>query len=92
MYKDEKIIEGFADAIIRNLPLVVFLLSVNLLREFISWPLAIGLSAFSFGVVNYWIPNKTRRSFLLWILVSAFVGVAFFGFAHLLIRFGWVNR
>lgn len=91
MYKDEKIIEGIADAIIRNLPLIVFLLVVNILKEFISWPLALGLAAFSFGLVSYWIPNKSNRSFLLWILVSALVGVAFFGGAHLVTWLGWVK-
>jgi hypothetical protein len=92
MYKDEKIIEGIGDAIIRHLPLVVFLFGVNILREFISWPQAMGLAAFGFGLANYWIPNKSKRSFLLWMLVSAVVGVAFFGFAHLLIWLGWVTR
>lgn len=87
-----KIIEGIADAIIRNLPLIVFLLVVNILKEFISWPFALGLAGFGFGLASYWIPNKSKRRFLLWMVVSAFVGVAFFGFAHLLIRLGWVNR
>jgi hypothetical protein len=91
MYKDEKIIEGIADAIIRNLPLIVFLLVVNILREFLAWPLAWGLGAFCFGLVSYWIPNKSKRSFLLWTLVSALVGVAFFVFAHVLIWLGWVK-
>jgi drug/metabolite transporter (DMT)-like permease len=91
-YKDEKIIEGVADAIIRNLPLVVFLFAVNILRELISWPLALGLAAFSFGLISYWIPDKSKRNFLLWMSVSALTGAAFYGFAHLLIRLGWVNR
>jgi len=91
MYKDEKIIEGIADAIVRNLPLIVFLLAVNLLKEFISWPFALGLGAFGFGLVSYWIPNTSKRSFLLWILVSALMGVAFFGGAHLLIWLRWVK-
>jgi hypothetical protein len=85
MYKDEKIIEGIGDAIIRNLPLFVFLFGVNILREFISWPSAMGIAAFGFGLVSYWIPNKSKRNFLLWMLVSTFVGVACFGFAHLFI-------
>lgn len=92
MRKDEKIIEGVADAFIRNLPLVVFLFGVNILREFISWPLVIGLVAFGSVLVNYRIPSKSKRRFLLWMLVPAFVGIAFFGFAHLLIWLGWVNR
>lgn len=92
MHKDEKIIEGIADALISNLPLIVFIFSVNLLREFIYWPLALGLAAWGFGLVSFWIPVKSKRSFLLWMLVSTFVGFAFFGFAHLLIRLGWVNR
>jgi hypothetical protein len=90
MYKDEKIIVGIADAIIRNLPLVVFLLTVSILKEFITWPLALGVAAFSFGLISYWIPNKAERSFPLWILVSALTGGAFWGFAHLLVRLGWV--
>ena len=92
MHKDEKIIEGIADALIRNLPLVVFLFGVNILKEFISWPLAMGLAIFGSGLVNYWIPDKSKRRFLLLMLVSAFVGVVFFGFAHLLIWLGWVDR
>ncbi len=91
MYKDEKIIEGIADAIIRNLPLIVFLLVVNILKEFISWALTLGLAAFGFGLVSYWIPHKSKRSFLLWVMVSALVGTAFFGIAHLLIWLGWVK-
>jgi hypothetical protein len=92
MYKDEKMIEGIGDAVIRNLPLVVFLFGVNILKEFISWPWAMGLATFSFGLVNYWIPGRSKRSFPVWLSVSALVGAAFFGFAHLLIRLGWVNR
>jgi hypothetical protein len=85
MYKDEKIIEGIGDAIIRNLPLFVFLIGVNILREFISWPPAMGIAAFGFGLVSYRTPNKSKRNLLLRMLVSIFLGVACFGFAHLFI-------
>ena len=76
MKKDIEIIEGIGPFIYRNLPLIGFIVSLQVLKLVVTWPLAIGLSAFIFGMLGYWIPERPSVSFLRWVVFSVVISSA----------------
>jgi len=90
-YKDVQIIEGSGGSIYRSLPLIAFVLTHTILMEFLSWPLALSLAALGGQLLQYWIPEKSKRSFLSWMGITILISVACYVFAYYLVKLGWVN-
>jgi hypothetical protein len=90
MKKDIEIIEGIGPFIFRNLPLIVCVFSLQILKAYISWPLAVGFSGFIFGTLSYWIPERSSGGFRRWVVFSAVISGALSLIAHIVIQLGWV--
>jgi hypothetical protein len=91
MKKDIEILEGTGSFIYRSLPLFGFIFGLQILSVFISWPLAIGLSAFIFWMLHYWIPERLSVSFLRWVIFSVVISSALLVAAYIVVKLGWVN-
>ena len=92
-HKDEEIAEKIFPFLYGNLPVAVFIVGVKILDAYMFWPLAIGIAGIlGYGLLGYWIPERTKQSFPKYFALIVLFSVAFSAIAYLTIWLGWVEE